>query len=62
MPANRKYSDEQRKQAYDLYQIERPEREKGKGRRDAGRYTLRQIEEITGVKQKMAWAIGRGEK
>lgn len=60
--AIRKYSDEQRQQAYNLFQVERPAREKGKGRRDAGRHTLRQIEKMIGVSMKMVWAIGRGER
>lgn len=62
MTAVRKYTTEQRQQAFDLFQIERQPRKKGKGRRDAGRYTLKQIEKMTGVGMKMVWAIGRGEK
>ena len=56
----RKYTPEQRRQASEMYWEDREE--PMEGIRAKGRYTLREIEERTGVNYKVAWLIARGYK
>lgn len=60
MPAHKKYTDEQRSEVRELYKMGR-----GKpvpGERPRGYYSLKDIEEITGVPAKTAWMIARGHR
>jgi len=50
-----KYSREQREAVYELFMMGRAD-----GKRERGRYTLKDIERLTGVKAGSAWAIARG--
>lgn len=58
MPYKRKYTTEQKEQAYKLYWAGRGEPVKGEKHR--GDYTLAEIEQITGVPAKTAYAYARG--
>ena len=56
MPYPPKYTREQREKAHDLYWIDR------QGKSDRGRYTLAQIEKLTGVKSYYVGRIAHGER
>lgn len=60
MPAKRIYTDEQRRRAHDMYWKGRED--PMEGIRAKGDYTLREIQQITGVSIAMAWYIARGIK
>ncbi len=58
MTAQIKYTREQRKAVHDLYWMGREAPQPGI--RAKGRYTLKEIEQMTGVTSRTAWAIARG--
>ena len=63
MPYKRQYSNEQRTRAFDLYWEDREPASwyrYAQGKNMKGKYTLKQIEQMTGVKAGVAWAIARG--
>ena len=57
MPQPPKYTVEQRMAVYDLYWEDRED--PMPGIRSTGKYTLKQIEAMTGVKAETAWKIAR---
>ena len=58
MPQPPKYTVKQRIAVHDLYWEGRESHTK----KARGKYTLRQIEKLTGVKAGMAWMIARGKR